>query len=615
MNSRNETTKFEPLTTSSLMTELESASLLEESETYHTSISGSSGQEILLNLLSNSLDTSIIDNEWSKDYLNRLASLSLESLKHEPTLIKEEETKIQSELAELSFREYKSFIQASECKSNIQNSLENCKTHLSKLSNAIPIFEENCESFIIETEKIMRQRTKINTIIEQHGNLLDILEIPQLMDICVRKELYSEAIDLSAHVTRLIARYPKVQIIQRIENDVKDTMQLMLSRLIALLSEPIKLPSCLKVIGYLRRMEVFDEAELRLVFLLSRDSYLQLMIKGIDNEKRYPIHYLKKYIDIFREHFFDIVTQYRSIFSDDGISSALGYSTPSTPTSPSSPRIPLLLSDYTAHILGHLTGTLAEFIPLISDTSSLSSILTQLMYCGMSLGRVGVDFRHLVTEYFEIAVLRIIRTMISETTNDFIEQFEDAMRKEHYSSSWMIDEKKTSLSSYMDSVPSLRTVASFTTSSVPSSASSFTPLVILMDYPPIGHLTNGYLSAFNSLRLLAPVSLYHPLGSHLSNSLASIADVLRRYGDKLIEGQHNTVIMQVFSATFAKIFVPYITRCYVDGVYGGLMMKVSGNDDETLIEESNGVNAFSIVNQAYILDALKDFLSIEHQKR
>ncbi|CAG8437274.1 3432_t:CDS:2 [Ambispora gerdemannii] len=551
MDSRNETTKFEPLlTTTSLMTELEQTSLLEESETYRSSISGSSGQEILLNLLSNSLDTTshreIIDNEWSKDYLNRLASLSLESLKHEPSLIKEEESKIQSELAELSFREYKSFIQTSECKSNIQNSLENCKTHVSKLSSTILIFEENCVSFIAETEKITKQRTKINTIIEQHGNLLDILEIPQLMDICVRKELYSEAIDLSAHVTRLAARYPKILIIQRIENDVKDTMQLMLSRLIALLSEPIKLPSCLKVIGYLRRMEVFDEAELRLVFL--------------------------------------------STLSANAV-----------------------LSDYTAHILGHLTGTLAEFIPLISDTSSLSSILTQLMYCGMSLGRVGVDFRHLVTEYFEVAVLRIIRTMISEATKNFIDQFEDAMRKGDYASSWMIDENKTSLPSYMDSIP-LRTVTSFTTSSAPSPASSFTPLVILMDYPPIGHLTNGYLSAFNSLRLLAPVSLYHSLGSHLSTSLVSIADTLRRYGDKLIEDQHNTVIMQVFCATFAKIFVPYITRCYVDGVYGGLMMQVNGDDNESLVEDSNGMNAFSIVDQAEILDTLKDFLSIE-QKR
>src|SRR5439155_22853231 len=137
------------------------------------------------------------------------------------------------------------------------------------------------------------------------------------------------------------------------------------------------------------------------------------LIHELDKEKKDPVFYLKKYIDVFREHFFDIVTQYSAIFSEDSNDGSGFYPTtpfysPSFPI-PSAPSTSwtssedkfvkkknivvntstTAISDYTVYILEQLTSILAEFTIQISDTSSLSSILTQLMYCGMSLGRVG----------------------------------------------------------------------------------------------------------------------------------------------------------------------------------------------------------------------------------
>lgn len=51
--------------------------------------------------------------------------------------------------------------------------------------------------------------------------------------------------------------------------------------------------------------------------------------------------------------------------------------------------------------------TLAGVLPRIGEGGSLTSVLEHCMYCGMSLGRVGLDFRGLLVPLFEAQVLRL----------------------------------------------------------------------------------------------------------------------------------------------------------------------------------------------------------------
>lgn len=58
----------------------------------------------------------------------------------------------------------------------------------------------------------------------------------------------------------------------------------MLHQLLGQLRQEISLGKCLEIVGHLRQMEVFTEAELRLKFLQTRNTWFQSTIDNIPKD-------------------------------------------------------------------------------------------------------------------------------------------------------------------------------------------------------------------------------------------------------------------------------------------------------------------------------------------
>ncbi|KAI4380858.1 hypothetical protein MLD38_006997 [Melastoma candidum] len=472
-------------------------------------------------------------------YVSELLSFTLDRLHKEPELLRVDAERIQRQMQEVAVANYRAFISAADALVAIREEVSSIDKHLESLIGEIPKLTSGCTEFVESGDQILEKKKMNQTLLANLSTLLDLLEIPQLMDTCVRNGNYDEALDLEAFVCKLSTMHPKLPVIHALAAEVKQTTQSLLSQLLQKLKSNIQLPECLRIIGYLRRIGVFSEYEMRLQFLRCREAWLTGILEDLD--QRNPYEFLKGMINCHRMHLFDVVNQYRAIFADDTSGSEENYDGG------------LLFSWAMHQITSHLK-TLKVMLPKITEGGSLSNILDQCMYCAMGLGWVGLDFRGLLPSLFEEAVFNLF----SKNMNTAFENFQVVLDSHRW-------------------VP-LPAVGFPANSSVVESQEDVTPPSVLMEHPPLAVFVNGVSAAMNDLRPCAPLSLKHLLARKLIEELKAVADYLLRYhATQMLRDNESTLFLSL-CRTFIEVAYPHCAacfgRCYPGG--GAIVMDAKG---------------------------------------
>jgi len=425
-------------------------------------------------------------------YLSELGQLTPERLAAEPERVANELAGVQTHTQELAFSNYKTFIQTSSCSKEVFSSFTETEAQLDKLLEKLPAFKEECSQFETSAQEISSHRRLTSLSLARHTTLLEVLELPQLMETVVRNGHYDEALQLSAYVARLVKRQPGVPVLEDIGRAVAVSLQLMLQQLLAQLRAPVQLPQCLKVISYVRRLDVFGEVELRLKFLQARETWLDSVIGGIGREEGSGVH-LTRTMEVMRVHLFDIVTQYRAIFTDEQEAIGDGAGQGSR----------LLFTSWLSRKVSQFLKVVKE--DLASGAPMTESLLGQAMYFGLSFARVGFDFRPLIAPLFLEAVENQLKSSLA---------FE----------------------SCLSSFPSL--LSRLNLARLPSPAAHTdhdpsNPPMGLIEFPPLAHLANSVLGALNDLRACAPLNI-------CSKVTIAVEDLLAEACRRLLDWQSTT---------------------------------------------------------------------------
>lgn len=467
----------------------------------------------------------------SDSYFSELLSSSVERLNKEPELLKGEQETIRRQVTEAAVEHFSAFVGSADCLQDMESELELLQGHLSSLDVGILKFGESCGTFREGAKEILNRRSDVQKVLGQLQSIIGLLEIPQLMDACVRNGNFDEALDFQLFVHRLGALYGDMEVVKTLVKEVKGVTNLMLRQLMNKLRSNIQLPECLGVIGYLRRLAQFSERDLRIGFLGCREEWIAGLVADVDNSD--PYDYLKKLTDVHRLHMFDVVMQYRAVFSDD---SASGDGN--------------LLPSWALPRIGFYLECLRKYLPQVGEGSNIASILEHCMYCGMSLGRVGLDFRGLLPPVFEPCMLDLFsRKMLTAVET---------------SGSALDEHKWVSLTSPLASRAQPKAEADATV----GGESDAQPPSSLVDHLPVATFVNGALTALNELRYCAPASLKVPVARLMQESLAAVATQFVQYPiiRGLDESQRQNFAMAC--KAYMEIASPFLCNS-LDKLYNG----------------------------------------------
>ncbi|KAL1749214.1 Dor1-like family-domain-containing protein [Schizophyllum fasciatum] len=546
-------------------------------------------------------------------YLAHLTSLPLDNLLTEPGALQTQAHHLTSSLTSLTHTSYPTFLALHQTTKSLSASLDTFSDALDGLlGSSLPALEEAAAGWHARTDTVVRERNKARAVLEQHDKLRDLLDIPLLIDTCVRNGFFSEALQLAAHAEAAAAHPHPPPILRSVLAEVHASVAQMLRALLATLHEPArKLPALYKAVAFIRRMPAFaadtgvdPEEQLALAFLSGRHACVRAALEPVardaqrlagaqaplgEREREDLTRGVRKYIDVWREGVHDVVSQYTSIFLPS--SSTAGSATPALPPPP---IIHTLLSAYASNALAmHLLPVLRAALPHVPLTA-LPPVLTQLTYCATAFARSGLDFRAAVAGLAADAVrsavsgdfARAARTFAGECTKARASLAPAAPKRSSLDGRRSLDARGS-----LDGRGSLDTQRYHPSTWLaplgapaprPADARTSPPHVPpsgLASYPPLATLANALLTALNSLRLLAPVEVLPELRLALDGALVEAGGALVGYVGTAVGGKEREASLRG-GEMFFEVLVPYVRRALVEGVYGSKVDE--GDVDEAL---------------------------------
>ncbi|KAF5603372.1 Dor1-like family [Fusarium subglutinans] len=368
------------------------------------------------------------------EYLTYLAEQESSSLQSsEPQVLSQTSHSLLLAVQALSKRSHKPVVDSAASHASLRTSLPTLAQRASDLVQAVPRLDAQAEHFSsafgkASESKLLARRKQALLLLRNSERLVDVMEMPLLLSSAVSTAPvnHSSTLELYAHVRRLASLYPDSPLVTSVLHEADAAIRQMAADLIGTLKAPnLKLAAAVRTMGWLKRIvpdlviDASTEDALPAVFLVCRLSTLLTTLEALEplrdlaDEERLrkdkatsmwsggqqTERYLKRFIEIFREQSFSIVSVFKSINSSFA-------SHENDETDPLG-ALPSPMATFPLHMVEMLVETLRIYLPTVKDQTSRESILTQVLYCAGSLGRLGADFGMLlasigITEWVEL---------------------------------------------------------------------------------------------------------------------------------------------------------------------------------------------------------------------
>ena len=148
-----------------------------------------------------------------------MGTYKVDQLKKEESRLSEENKSIVETTQDLAITNYKTFIKTSECSKEIFKEFKETEQKLDSLIDKMPVLTQKFTNFINISSEINTSRHLNSLTLKKNAQLLEILELPQLMDTCIREGKYEEALELASYVQKLGVKHGNIPVINVSSSD------------------------------------------------------------------------------------------------------------------------------------------------------------------------------------------------------------------------------------------------------------------------------------------------------------------------------------------------------------------------------------------------------------
>ena len=486
------------------------------------------------------------------DYLSELTGASITELESRQLELEAQSDALVGKTEELAYTNYKAFIRAATCARDIFEDFTAVETRNDRLLDILPQLSSACTELHERARNLSRARRRNTLALQHHAQVLDILEMPQLMETCVKGRYYDEALRLRAHAARLCKKHGDIAVVRDVSAGVERGAQQMEAALLQQLRGNVPLTACLSIVGHLRTLGSRGESELRLLFLHARDAWLrrELTLPTAD-----ACALIIKTIEVNRIHLFAIITQYRAIFSSGMEAGEEAFQSGG------------VLYDWMLQRVTAFLHVLNTHLPRISE--GLAPLLEQCMQLAASLARHGVDFRSLLQPIFE----RAVESQYARALEHATQRFKDSLPAAQLATHSLSSQRQVI---YVRAAPGQPVVV---------------PLA-LMGYAPLAVLTNAMAGALNDVRDCAPLSVALAARAATERNLHACATALRDHYMRFETAfdSREKLAFQRLCVLYAGTLVPCVADAF-DRVFGNIASTNAAGNGSTNTATANNRNA------------------------
>lgn len=402
-----------------------------------------------------------------------------------------------------------------------------------ELSDHVNQLNKSCTEFKDSVFDVVSLHKRIRRTLQCHLHVLELLELPQLVESCARNGALDEALELASFVKSLEKRHSlssagsQSSVVKGIVNDVCKSLHYMRRQLMQQLSQNTSITRQVNIVAILRKLDgilldgqynAFAEMRRMMEYLEARSIWMRNSDSSHQNTTSFSpevsnegndtdIGAYSKAVELLesrRTSLYTIVNQFRALFSEGD------------PTVSEE-----ILRKWITHQVLMVIKSLEGFLENISDGSGIKALLEQAIFFSKRLSDEGADFTSSVLKLFSNSVeSHVLRGMTTAYT-----RLCSTLDEEHQTSIDWVAVPLFVGGSPMPARPSDQP-SSKENIEMLAAATDLPPPSQLLAFPPLCYYLNSVIGVFSYLRSCPLLSVANKVKQALVEETWRIVNLL-----------------------------------------------------------------------------------------